>query len=417
MNKLKSINTIRMFIGISILLYGCSHQAHQLPGAMSATEPLPDCQFTPANSVHCGRTPTTTIDNNGRLWSAYVVGEHVYMSYSDDMGRRYSPPVKVNAEPEEIYTNGENRAKVAIGKNGEVYVSWTVVRDGPFFGDIRFSRSLDGGKNFEPVRTVNDDGLLTSHRFESMFVDSAGNIYLAWLDKRDLVASKNRGEEYNGAALYYTVSSNNGRTFSRNLKVADYSCECCRIALSETADGNIAAFWRHIFGESTRDHGFAILSPTGVISFDGRITDDDWEIEACPHHGPSMVTGSDSTYHLTWFTLGEKRKGIFYGRYNYQSKEIDNLKTVATTGSSHPYIAKTDGTLYLVWKQFDGEKTSINMMVSRDDGENWDESGSISSTAGASDHPLLISDNEQLYLSWHTEDEGLRLINLNNSGR
>ncbi len=412
MNKLKFLKSAGIGIGISVLLYGCSHQAHQTPGAISAKEQLPDCQFTPANSVHCGRTPTTTIDNNGRLWAAYVVGEHVYVSYSDDMGRRYSSPVIVNPVAEEIYTNGENRAKVAIGKNGEVYVSWTVVRDGPFYGDIRFSRSLDGGRHFEPVRTVNDDGLLTSHRFETLFVDSGGNIYMAWLDKRDLVASKNRGEEYNGAALYYTVSRDNGRTFSRNLKVADYSCECCRVALSETEDGNVAAFWRHIFGKNTRDHGFAVLAPDKVISFDGRVTDDDWEIDACPHHGPSMITGEEEDYHLTWFTLGDKRKGIFYGKYNYQDKTMDNLKTVATTGSSHPFINKMNGTLYLAWKQFDGEETNINLMMSKDNGESWSESGSITSTAGASDHALLISDREQLYLSWHTEDEGLRLIKL-----
>jgi len=414
MVKYKTPVTLRLLFGISVLLAGCSHQVHQVSGAMTASEAKPECTFSPFNSVHCGRTPTTTIDNKGRLWIAYVIGEHVYVSYSDDMGKNFSAPVTVNAEPEEIYTNGENRAKVAIGNKGEIYVSWTVVRDGPFYGDIRFSRSLDGGENFEPVRTVNDDGLQTSHRFETLFVDSNENIYLAWLDKRDLVEKQSLGETYNGAALYYTVSQNNGRTFSKNTKVADYSCECCRVALSETQDGNVAAFWRHIFGENTRDHGFAILAPNKVVSFEGRITNDDWEIDACPHHGPSMITGNGDNYHLSWFTLGDKRKGIFYGRYNHQNKILENLKTIATTGSSHPYITKFRDTLFLVWKQFDGEKTNINLLVSTDEGQSWDDSRLITSTTGASDHPLLISDNEMVFLSWHTSEEGLRLIRLTN---
>lgn len=412
MGKLNNPVLFGLISSISILIYGCSHQAHQMPGAMSSPESEQACQFAPFNSVHCGRTPTTTIDKNGRLWAAYVIGEHVYVSYSDDMGKRYSSPVMVNAKPEEVYTNGENRAKVVIGENGEIYISWTVVRDGPFYGDIRFSRSMDSGKRFGPVRTVNDDGLTTSHRFETLFVDSRGNIYLAWLDKRDMVASNNRGEEYNGAALYYTVSKDNGATFARNRKVADYSCECCRIAMSETEDGDVAAFWRHIYGENIRDHGFAVLDTEQVVSYDGRVTKDDWHIEACPHHGPSMVTGDENNYHLTWFTLGDNRKGIFYGKYNHTYKIMSDIKAVASTGSSHPFITRTAGNLYLVWKHFDGERTNINLLISKDEGKNWDELRLISSTNGASDHPLLISGNDMVYLSWHTADEGLRLIGL-----
>ena len=372
-----------------------------------------ECPFTPSTSVHCGRTPTADIDRNGRLWAAYVVGEHVYVSYSDDLGVSYSTPVQVNRQPEEVYTNGENRAKVAFGPNGEIYVSWTVVRDGPFAGDIRFSRSTNGGRSFEPVRTVNDDGLLTSHRFETLFVDSADNVYLAWLDKRDLVAANERGEDYDGAAVYYTVSRDNGRNFSPNLKVGDYSCECCRIAMSETESGDVALFWRHIFEDSIRDHGFAVIGPDEVTVPMRRATLDDWRIEACPHHGPAMVTGRDGSYHLTWFTLGDRHKGILYGRYEPDSNVISDMITVAAAGSSHPDIERLDQTLYLVWKQFDGERSHIMLQTSDNLGENWTTPESIAATIDASDHPLLIRHENSVYLSWHTLNEGLRITRLN----
>lgn len=400
---------VRTFIlGMLLTLAACA-QKHTMHMAGEAQV----CPFSPALSVHCGRTPTTAWDKNGKLWASYVIGEYVYVAWSDDKGKQFSTPVQVNAIAEKVYTNGENRAKTTFGRNGEIYVSWTKELDGAFFGDIRFARSVDGGKTFEPIRTVNDDGLITSHRFETMFVNAAGDIFMAWLDKRDMVASEASGGKYIGAALYYTWSKDNGVSFAKNIKVADYSCECCRIAMSETPQGNVAAFWRHIYDQTTRDHGFAVLASEGVATPPQRATVDNWQIEACPHHGPAMVTASDGSYHISWFTLGDVRKGIFYGRYDAGSGQINNLATVAAAGSSHSYLARVDKKLFLVWKQFDGEKTGIRLIVSVDEGMSWQPVTVIAETTDASDHPLLITHAGSVSLSWHTGKEGLRIIPLN----
>ena len=399
-------------LGIFLTLAACA-QKHMMHTA--GAEQV--CPFAPALFVHCGRTPTTAFDQNGRLWVSYVIGEHVYVAWSDDQGKQYSIPVKVNAVAEKVYTNGENRAKVAFGRKSEVYVSWTrEVEGGPFFGDIRFTRSTDGGKTFEPIKTINDDGLVTSHRFETMFVNTAGDIFMAWLDKRDQVAAVAARQQYVGAAMYYTWSRDNGVSFAKNSKVADFSCECCRIAMSETPQGDVAAFWRHIYDTTTRDHGFAVLATSGVITPEQRATVDNWKIEACPHHGPAMVTASDGAYHISWFTLGDIRKGILYGRYQPETGQLDNMATVAAAGSSHSHLARVDNTLYLVWKQFDGEKTGIKLIISNNEGKSWQPATIITETADASDHPLLITHEGMVSLSWHTSKEGLRIIPLNSSG-
>lgn len=409
---MKINNAIRYFVRllagalVVTVIVACVHTV-DTPTDLSGTEVA--CRFSPATVVHCGRTPTTGFDAEGRLWASYVVGEHVYVSRSDDLGKTYRRAIRVNREPEEIYTNGENRPKIGFGRNGEVYVSWTQVREGRFAGDIRFARSEDGGRRFDPVRTVNDDGLVTSHRFETLFMDSHGNIYMAWLDKRDQVRVLEQGGEYNGAALYYTVSTDNGRSFADNRKVADYSCECCRVAMSETEKGDVAVYWRHIFGDNIRDHAFAVLGLDGVVTPPQRPAEDNWHIEACPHHGPAMVTAADGSYHLSWFSLGD-RKGIFYGRYDPVQGNLSHLHTVATTGSSHPYLARDGQTLFLVWKQFDGERTNIMLIRSDDEGRSWQPRESLVTTAGASDHPLLIQHEGNTWLSWHTGDEGLRVI-------
>jgi len=78
-------------------------------------------------------------------------------------------------------------------------------------GDIRFSRSSDGGRSFSTPVTVNDNREIISHRFDAMTVNAKGQVFIAWLDKRDLSEARKAGKEYAGAALYYAMSDDGGQ--------------------------------------------------------------------------------------------------------------------------------------------------------------------------------------------------------------
>jgi hypothetical protein len=160
--------------------------------------------------------------------------KHVYVSRSEDEGVTYSTPVQVNPVPEDAEFNGENRPKIIVAEDGTVMLSWTTKTSNQFTGEIRFSRSIDGGLSFESPRTINDDGLRTGHRFDSLFLTPSGKVYLTWIDKRDMEATLARNEAYPGAAIYYTVSTDMGASFMPNVRVSHNSCECCRIAWHPT---------------------------------------------------------------------------------------------------------------------------------------------------------------------------------------
>jgi hypothetical protein len=66
-----------------------------------------------------------------------------------------------------------------------------------------------------------------------------------------------------------------------------------------------------------------------------------------------------------------------------------------------------------IWKEFDGERTTVEVMTSSDGGETWSPRRSIAETRGASDHPLLVSNAKTVFLSWLTQAEGYRLVPLN----
>ncbi len=366
----------------------------------------PDCEQSV--SIHCGGAPSATFDASGRLWVTFVQNEHVYVSYSDDKGVSYGQAVVVNPVAEDAEHNGENRPKIIVDKDGTIYVSWTLKTSPRFTGEIRFSRSTDGGQSFESPRTINDDGLFAGHRFETLYLNEAGQLYLTWIDKRDLEAHIKAEQPYAGAAVYHAVSKDQGATFSPNYRVADHSCECCRIAIAPRGPEDIVILWRQIFGEMTRDHAIAVLTPDGETLETHRASYDEWQIDACPHHGPTMVqSGKSGDYHMSWFSNGDLHKGVYYGRFSFDSaKPEDVFQVDGTPGAGHPYLAEFEDNLYLIWKGFDGQKASINLIKSEDDGGSWSGKQTLLESSQGSDHPLIVSHHDGLYLSWKSDEYG-----------
>lgn len=353
---------------------------------------------------------TAAFDEKGRLWRVLAKEKHVLVSHSDDGGKSYSNSVKVNAEPEDILGDGENRPKIIVRK-GVVYVSYTQGLAKPMTGNIRFSRSVDGGKTFSQPITVNDNLEIISHRFEAMGINDRGQVYIAWLDKRDLSAAAKKGEKYIGLGVYYAISDDNGVSFHPNIKAADHGCECCRVAMAMDTDGTPVIAWRHVFGKNVRDHAMLRLDGKSQLI---RLSHDNWEIDACPHHGPAASIASDGVYHFVWFDNAPERKGLFYAHSSDQGKSFSTPLNFGNfkAQSSHPHVLSLGKRVYIAWKEFDGEATSIFLIHSSDGGKQWSAPNKIASTSDTSDHPFLIGDGKNAYLSWNAAKEGFRLIAL-----
>lgn len=396
------------------------HGDHQGP-----TQSLvPACRKAGAlPSHHCGRTPVVRFDAQGRLWAVFSQNGHLYLSHSDDGGKTFTPPLVINRIPETIADDGENRPKLVLGDEGEVYVSWTVKTPGRYSGNVRFARSLDNGAHFDAPVTINDDRALISHRFDSMVRDSHGRVYLVWIDKRDLAAAENAGAEYAGAALYYTFSDDRGQSFVANRKLVDHSCECCRIALDVDQDDRVVALWRHVYPTNLRDHaiGRIDVAETPIRGEPVRATDDGWVIDGCPHHGPDISLSphaNGASAHITWFTQGEKNRGLMYGRFNLETGRLENQQSIdATAAASRPQILATVERVWRAWKTFDGEDTLLLASHSQDDGRTWSTPATIAKTANGSDHPDLLSHDNEVFLSWHTQSEGFLLFPLEHASK
>lgn len=354
---------------------------------------------------------SVAFDDQGRLWRASVKHGQLLVDFSVDHGKSFSPPVTINSSPEKIGAEGELRPKIAFGPEGHLYLSWTQPLAKPYAGHIRFSRSTDGGKSFSAPATVNRDVQEITHRFDTMTVTPDGRVWLAWIDKRDLVAARAAGQPYEGAAVYYAVSGDGGASFAIERKASDASCECCRIAMLPAPDGDVVALWRQVFPGGIRDHAIARLSPAAAsevhrASFGG------WKIDACPHHGPALAQGGDRDWHMAWYDGGDSH-GLYYARMDgtvWESSPQRRFGRVEAQ-AGHPALLSLNGRVWFVWKEIDAQGATIWGTHSADDGRNWGESTLLDRAEGATDYPFLIADGTRPYLSWNTE-AGYRLLPL-----
>lgn len=375
---------------------------------------LPECQKPAAlPSPHCGRTPTTVFGTNGALYVVFSQHGHIYLTTSSDQGKTFRSPTVVNLIPELIYDDGENRPKIILGKSAEVFISWTHKTPGRYSGDVRFARSLDGGKTFDTPKTINSDRAIISHRFETMTIGQQGQLFLIWIDKRDKDKAEKNNREYAGTSLYYAVSSNSGESFQPNRKLVDHSCECCRIALDNDSSGRVVALWRHVYPVNLRDHAISYLDPDTppIKGMPVRASDDGWQIDGCPHHGPDLSMDNKDRAHLAWFTQGKKNKGLMYGRFNFSEGKTRLIKSIDNSASaSRPQVEVIDNNVFLMWKRFNGKQMDLLISSSADEGKTWSQPETIATTENGSDHPDWVRHNRRLFASWHTQSEGLRLI-------
>jgi hypothetical protein len=366
-------------------------------------------------------------DAHHRLWAAWVEGQHVVVAHSDDKGRTLSAPVVVNVMPEPIYTSGENRPKIAASPDARtIYVTWSMPLDAPYTGMVRFSRSTDGGATWSTPVTVHGDRQPITHRFDALIVDPQGRVFVAWIDKRDLVEAKKAGRGYDGAAVYYAVSSDGGQTFAPERKVADQTCECCQIALAIDGQGHVEALWRNVFTRQIRDHALAVLpadanEPVTPI----RATFSNWHIEACPHQGPALAITPDGVRHMVWFgVVGvvDDKADVFYTRLDRDGKPLDKPWPIGSGAAgvergeasnamaSHATLIAEGGKLWLAWKSFEDDSMRLMVRRSDDGGAHWSAPKTLARTAENSDNPQLLADDGHVYVSWRTQDDGYRLL-------
>lgn len=385
--------------------------------------------------------PAIAAGDDGTVFVLWV--EHKANKEADLMIRQYdsagnakSESVRINPLPGQVKAWYGDPPTIKIGQNGTIYVGWTAaVENSKGAANILYlSVSRNGGNSFESPVKVNDDSAPASHGMHSLEIDDSGRVYFAWLDERYLNSHKEHAEvkEVLGetphfekiaffdhkpdskhktepnAELYFSVSSDDGKTFSPNKKLAGDACPCCKTSLLMASDGRIYVSWRQVINEDFRHIAVAASTDAGNnFSAPVIVSDDQWQISACPVSGGALAEDSDKSLRISWFTAGKAGKpGI------YSSASKDGGKTFSTRmlisenaiGGTPLLIPDKTKNPHIIWTET-GKLMKATLSNEKLSVENKQEI-----TSG--EHPAVTFSGEQIFISFIENEKEKRSVKL-----
>lgn len=424
---------IRRLVLLALVATGCGASGAQTGHHLAATSSNAPVAALPAPSASqpAVRKPRpqlgvgTAFAPDGSLWLVGLNAENQLFVQSAPplqgaSSYQWGAPRILDTGGDAISADGENRPKLAFGPKGWVVISYAKPLATRFTALVRMLRSADGGRTFSAPVTVHSDRQEIGHSFDAVIFDAQGTLHTVWLDKRDgELAPKSGGKSsYRGSAVYRNVSLDGGATFGPDLRVADHSCECCRIAVAQGSDGRAYALWRHVFAPNVRDHAFAALDATGAATptdvVPMRATFDNWRVDACPHHGPGLSAAAQGGFHAVWFGMRKQGDadvaGVRYGRLHADgSPVLDSVRPLPDERAEHADVLAVGERVAIVWRSADGARSSIKAWLSSDGGHNFREQ-SLGEVNGPNDFPRLVEHAGQFVVVWRNAQEVLTYV-------
>lgn len=267
---------------------------------------------------------------------------------------RASPPLLSLTELESPAAPGSGEPNLALGPNGEVYLSWleptdssthalrfatlgaegwsapmTISEGANFFVnwadfpslaalpdgslaahwlvrsgrrseyDIHLARSFDGGATWSAAPTPHRDGTVSEHGFVSLFPEPDGALSAVWLDGRKYAEAGAGEHDPEGEMMLRATTLSAEGVLGEEIALDERTCDCCQTAAALTAEGPVVAY-RDRSPEEVRDIAL-VRRVGGRWSEPVTVHEDGWVISACPVNGPA-IAAEGRTVALAWFT-------------------------------------------------------------------------------------------------------------------
>ena len=322
--------------------------------------------------------PALAAGSDGKVYLAYV--QHQSKESADVRLARFGPDgkpagenVRVNPEQGAARSWYGDPPVVKAGAGGTVYVAWTAKSSTG--GDLYLSVSRDAGETFEAPVKVSDD-VRASPGLHSLAIGPNGEIYVAWLDERSshapdemqhaamnghssvaavkasLAADDSQTHKMHSGGgeadreLYFAVSTDGGRSFGANQRIASDVCPCCKTSMAVGSDGKLYVSWRQVLPNSYRHIAVAESTDSGRTFTEPLIvSDDQWQIDACPVSGASLNTSANGL-DVYWYTAGSAGEPGLYSAHSADGRSFGERQLVSGSCSGGMPAKAADYVVY-----------------------------------------------------------------------
>jgi hypothetical protein len=158
-------------------------------------------------------------------------------------------------------------------------------------------------------------------------------------------------------------------------------CFCCKTGVAVGPDGATYVAFRDILPPNLRDIAVARSDDHGrTFGAPVRVSEDHWELDACPEDGPSIAVDGAGVLHIAWPTLVHgktDRKAVFYsfstdgGRTFAARMPVNPSEGIKV--EAHPQILSAGGRVFVVWDESAGKghRVELSEITSTPGAKTW----------------------------------------------
>jgi hypothetical protein len=290
-----------------------------------------------------GIQPRAMLDQRGILHLLYFKGDpaggDLYYTTSRDLGRTFSPAVRVNSTPASVLATGTMRGgQMALGRGGRVHVAWMVPTQPAV---VRYTHTAAGGGGFEAERTMPTN--MGDIDAPALAADPDGFVYVGWHGH----AAGAPGRE-DSRAVWMRTSRDDGKTFEAERPAWSQptgACGCCGLEFYAPHGGGLFVLYRAAIESVHRDM-YLIESTDHGRHFAGSAVQR-WDVNACPMSSMSFA-GNATALFAAWETEGQ----VFAGAVERSLSAVPAPFSPAagTRSRKHPRLAANgDSDVLLTW--------------------------------------------------------------------
>ena len=294
-------------------------------------------------------------------------GRHSHQAFADLRYARWMPgeagfseSIRINPEPGQVWGFSISRPVIAADGEGRIHIVYpgngTSPKTGKSVASSFYSRSIDGGQQFEEPIQLNGDpdedlsalimgGLAQAQVFTAMAVSEQGAIHTFWLDTRGMTESMR-------AALYYRRSDDGGARFEEEVRLQENDqCPCCQVSAVTSGPSSLFVSARQITGDNIRTPTVMLSGDNGA-SFGAPVETGGtpWRLEGCPLKLTAMATTPD-TIHSLVHNGAEDPPGLLYARAAQRDVRFLPPQKIHPEAaiSDSPAMASIGDTLLAAW--------------------------------------------------------------------
>lgn len=281
----------------------------------------------------------------------WIANNGIYMAKSTDGGKTYPQVTFVAQSPTGMVFHDKQWFNIDPD-NDYIYVTWTKYQG--VQGKVVFSRSTDGGLNWDPPRDISRSFEVPRQTSGAMpVVGPDGTVYVTWIDYQDLTVKISASNNYGVSWPIFAESIADVDPISAHIDYNDYRTPTMPIMAVDRSDaetsGNLYIVWHdYRFGNSDI---LLIMSTDGGTSWSGpaKVNDED-EDEPVDQYFPWIDVSPLGDIHIVFYDKRDDPDRYLLNLYYTHSTngvDFDKNWRITTNSSDPKYSYHQNGDIFI----------------------------------------------------------------------